>query len=94
MSHKCSVCQENISESVNQFSIKQYGKALCLKHQKDAATIKKYYCSDCKQEISRGEYKYSMDKFDKPLCRDCQPEDEETFSAPPKKFPGTYKVNT
>ena len=71
-----------------------FGKALCLEHQKNAVPVKKYYCSDCKQEISYSVFKYALRNFGKPLCRDCQPEIEETFSVAPKKFPGTYRVNT
>ena len=94
MSYKCSLCQQTISEKVHKYSVENFGKPLCFEHQKNSVSTKKYYCSDCKQEITRGEFKYSMYNFDKALCRECQPEKEEKFSAAPKKFRGTYRVNT
>jgi hypothetical protein len=92
MSHCCSVCKEPISEGINNYSTTKFGKPLCLKHQANAVPLKTYYCSDCKSAIEYGEYKFSLKHFDKPLCRDCQPEEEEKFSAPPQKFKGTYKI--
>jgi hypothetical protein len=69
-----------------------FEKALCMKHQETAVPINRYCCSDCNETISYDEYKYSLRNFDKPFCKDCQPEEEETVSAAPKKFQGTYKI--
>ena len=63
-----------------------------MKHQKTATSETKYTCNECKQTITYSEFKFSIKNFDIPLCRDCQPEIEEKVSAPPQKFPGTYKI--
>lgn len=92
MSYYCSVCKAAISESANEYSMRHFGKALCVQHQKAVEPQKGYFCSECKQAITYGEFKYSLRNFDKPLCRDCQPEEEEKLSAAPRKFRGTYKI--
>jgi hypothetical protein len=56
-----------------------------MEHQKTATPKKTFFCSECKQTITYGEFKFSFRNFDKPLCKDCQPEIEEKFSAPPQK---------
>lgn len=83
----CSVCRRSISENVNQQSMKSFGTALCLEHQKTAKANSNpvYWCSECKNAISHEEFTYSINHFDKPLCFGCQPEEEEKVSAPPQK---------
>jgi hypothetical protein len=85
MGYYCSICKEPISERIHQYSMNHFGKALCIEHQKTATPKKTYFCSECKQTITYGEFKFSVRNFDKSLCRDCQPEIEEKFSAPPQK---------
>ena len=94
MGYCCSICKEVISERVQQYSMKRFGKALCIEHQKTAVPKKQYFCSECKQTITHEEFKFSLRNFDKPLCRNCQPEIEEKISAAPRKFPGEVNEST
>ena len=94
----CTICKKRISEGVYDYSLRHFGKALCMKHQNDfkhkgANSAKtntqhnmRYYCNECKKTITYAELKYSIKNFDKPLCRGCQPVKEKTISVPPPKF--------
>jgi hypothetical protein len=85
MGYFCEVCKRTITEGVNEYSIKHFGKALCMIHQKSIQERNNYYCVECRAAISYEMYKFSVDVFEEPLCYNCQPEEETTESAPPQK---------
>jgi len=83
MDYNCVICKEAISQGVYQYSTKQFGKPLCMQHQK---TAERHFCSDCNKEITYGQLEFSLREFNLALCRDCQPEFEEKLSVPPQKY--------
>ncbi len=97
MPYCCNSCKKTINEKVYDYSLRHFGKGLCMNHQKDvnhreANSSQKttqhnmhYYCNECKQAITYAVLKYSYKNFDKPLCRGCQPVIEKTSFAPPTK---------
>jgi hypothetical protein len=96
MIYFCSLCKKRISEGVYRYSLKHFGKALCMDHQKASQNKvyssektsqkkKQYYCNECKKTITYAEFKYSMRYFDRALCRDCQPIREKKMSVPPRR---------
>jgi hypothetical protein len=86
MEYNCIVCKKSISQRVHQYSMDNFGKPLCMEHQKTAANKKRYFCCECNRVISYGEFKFSQSNFNLPLCRECQPEKEEKVSAPPQRY--------
>jgi hypothetical protein len=85
MVYFCTVCKRTITDGVNEYSIKHFGKALCMIHQKSVKERNSYYCVECRMAITYEMYKYSIDKFEEPLCYGCQPEEDTTESSPPQK---------
>jgi len=72
MRYYCSVCKETISKNVYRYSKDKFGKALCLKHQKNNTKKefagRRYFCMVCKETISEKVYKYSTKNSRAPLC--------------------------
>lgn len=79
MRYYCSVCKETISDKVYEFSKNNYGKALCMAHQKTTFpppppppsrtyVSKSYFCYVCKEPISEQVYSYSTQHCGTALC--------------------------
>lgn len=79
MRYYCSVCKEDISEKVYNFSKNRYGKALCMVHQKTTAvppspysqritTQRRFFCYVCREPISEQVYDFSTKRFGTALC--------------------------
>lgn len=68
----CSLCRAKISEGVYKYSVKHFGKALCMNHQvkarKELASREGFFCSICKEAISEKVYEYSLEHWSKALC--------------------------
>jgi hypothetical protein len=83
MSHRCVVCQEEITDKEQSYSMKFYNMPLCRKHQevqkialarqvedaKPAVQRELYSCVVCKEVITADEDSYSKTNFNMALCR-------------------------
>jgi hypothetical protein len=81
MSYRCVVCQKQITENVNSYSIKFYNMPLCREHQEiqkiaqerqaeetKPAPQEAYSCVVCKETITSEENSYSKTNYNMALC--------------------------
>lgn len=70
MEYYCKVCNQRMSENVYDYSMRHFGRALCMEHQRNTSRgeAKRFLCRLCKQRISETVYNYSMRHFGKALC--------------------------
>jgi very-short-patch-repair endonuclease len=74
MGYYCNICKKPITEKVYYYSKNNFGKALCMEHQKKFTqkTETLFICRVCKKEISEQVYDYSKNHFGMALCREHQ----------------------
>jgi very-short-patch-repair endonuclease len=67
----CNVCKIPISEKVYSYSVSNYGKPLCMSHQK-IVVPETYSCAVCERTLTELVYNFSTSRLGAPLCMNHQ----------------------